>query len=280
MVTIAEALEKAIACFIPVSDSPQLDGQLLLADVLKVDRGYLLAWPDNVLKDPQYALFQVYVERRAHGEPMAYILGKKEFWGLSLTVTPDTLIPRPDTELLVQLTLEKLQAYKYKEATVLDLGTGSGAIALALAHERPLWQLCGVDNSAASLAVAEKNRSSLALNHVHFIQSHWFSGVEKQLYDAIVSNPPYISSQDPHLKALSHEPSSALVAENSGLAHLITLMEEAPYHLKSGGWLLLEHGYDQEHVVQGYLKAQGCYNAILTHKDLGGNPRVTVAQSN
>ncbi|MHA7840333.1 MAG: peptide chain release factor N(5)-glutamine methyltransferase [Gammaproteobacteria bacterium] len=278
MVTIAQALQQAASHFVSVSASSQLDAQLLLAKVLTVDRSYFIAWPNKRLSEEQYVAFQCYVKRRAQGEPVAYIMGEKEFWGLPLTVTSDTLIPRPDTELLVELTLNKLPSDKTNKAMVLDAGTGSGAIALALAYERPQWQLWGLDNSTGALSIAEKNRQRLSLDNVRFIQSDWFSALEQQPhYDAIVSNPPYIAASDPHLKALAHEPLSALVAENKGLLSLFELIESAHHYLKSGGWLLLEHGYDQKQAIQTHLEKQTHYSAIATHNDLGANPRVTVA---
>lgn len=286
----------------------RIEAQCLLQHVLKVSRAYLLAHPERCLNADEQARYQALLQRRLQGEPIAYILGEREFFGLNLQVTPATLIPRPDTELLVELALEKLpsppappparstpegapqlrcdptavpqvgeggrQAGRGK--SVLDLGTGSGAIALAIAHARPAVSVTAVDASPAALQVAQDNARALALNNVAFVQGHWFDALGGRQFDVIVSNPPYIAAADPHLAQgdVRFEPQSALVAGADGLDDLRSIVAQAPAHLRSGGWLLLEHGHDQADAVRGLLQEAG-FAEVFSARDLAGIERVS-----
>lgn len=258
--------------------TPRLDAELLLTFVLNKPRSYLFAWPDRVLTALQTQQFAHLMQRRVAGESVAHICGEKEFWSLALQVTPDTLIPRPDTELLVELVLTKLPATPVQ--TLADLGTGSGAIVLAIASERPHWQLSATDNSAAALAVAKRNASRLSLNNVNFYTGNWCAALPaSSQFNAIISNPPYLAEDDPHLLSgnLAFEPRSALVAGKEGLDDLQQIIRQAHTHLYHQGWLLLEHGYTQALAVQHCMQQAG-YSAIATYNDLAGQPRVTVGQ--
>ena len=221
-------------------------------------------------------MFADFLSRRLAGEPVAYILGQQGFWKLDLEVAPHTLIPRPDTELLVETALELLPA---TPARMLDLGTGTGAIALALASERPAWQVMAVDRIDEAVALAERNRQRLQLNNVHVRTSHWYDALDGERFDLIISNPPYIRAEDPHLVAgdVRFEPSSALVAGQEGLDDLRVIIAQAPGHLLPGGWLLLEHGYDQAADVRELLSQQG-FGDVCSRIDLGGHERISLGR--
>jgi release factor glutamine methyltransferase len=252
---------------------PRLDAQLLLAHLLSRPRAWLLAHDDAEL-DPQAGAALVdLLRRRAAGEPLAYLVGQREFHGLWLQVTPDVLVPRPETELLVDWALERLAAAD--RAAVAELGTGSGAIAIAVKYRCPRAGLTASDLSAAALAVARNN----ALRHgldIEFVQGSWWSALGDRRYDLALSNPPYIAGDDPHLAALGHEPRAALTPEGDGLAALRQIIAEAPPHLQPGAWLLLEHGHDQGPAVQALLVAAG-FARPETRPDLAGLPRCTGA---
>lgn len=253
----------------------RLDAQLLLGHVLQRPRSWLLAHDDAVLTEPQRTAVQHLMQRRASGEPVAYLTGEKEFHGLTLQVTPAVLIPRPDTETLVDWALARLQAGP-PEPRVLDLGTGSGAIALALKHRHPAAMVTAVDASDDALQVASSNARRLGLD-VRFLLGDWWSSVGNGTFDLVVSNPPYIATGDEHLPALSHEPLLALTSGADGLDALRTIVSGAPAHLSRGAWLLLEHGYDQADAVHRLLEAQG-FDDVQTRQDLAGIGRCTGAR--
>ncbi|MEE9452096.1 MAG: peptide chain release factor N(5)-glutamine methyltransferase [Gammaproteobacteria bacterium] len=260
------------------SNSPELDGQLLLAHCLHVDRGFLFTWPDKKIADTTYKNYQDLFARRLQGEPIAYLLGHASFWSLDLKVTADTLIPRPETEILVELILARLP--ENEALKILDLGTGSGAIALALAKERPQWSILATDISTAALKVAEYNRQNLNLSNVSFVESHWLDQVPKQAFDAIVSNPPYIDPEDLclHQDGLHFEPQMALGSENHGLADLSHIIATASQFLSLGGTLAVEHGYEQQSQVCQLMRQAG-FAKVEAHKDLAKNPRVVIAKT-
>jgi release factor glutamine methyltransferase len=263
--TLKEALAAAAALGLA-----RLDAQLLLLHALgraSEDRGWLLAHDDDVLAPAQQEAFLGLARRRAAGEPAAYLLGHKEFFGLPLQVDARVLVPRPDTEVLVEWALELLDGRAAPR--VVDLGTGSGAIALALQSARPDAQVEAVDRSAAALEVASANARRLGLP-VRFREAHWLQGAGR--YDLVVSNPPYIAAADPHLAALRHEPGEALVSGEDGLDDLQAIAAAAPAHLLPGGWLLLEHGWDQGPSVRDLLAANGLAR-VATRRDLGGQER-------
>ena len=270
MATLGDLLART-AELAGVSESPRLDLELLLCAATGCARTLLYARPETALTAAQERDFENLFARRLSGEPMAFILGKREFWSLTLTVTPATLIPRPETELLVELALDLVTESR---AQVLDLGTGSGAIALALARERPQWQVTGVDRSAAALAVAEANRAALALENVHFRAGDWLAG-ERERYHLIVANPPYVDPADPHLDRgdVRFEPRAALVAADHGLADLRAIAAAAPDHLLPGGWLLLEHGADQGEAVRALCAEK--LEQVQSWRDLAGHERVS-----
>lgn len=276
--TIAECLQQAAQ--LHESDSARLDVELLLAHVLQESRTYLYTWPEKVLSESAARHFYQLFERRLRGEPVAHILGRREFWSLPLWVNKSTLIPRPDTELLVETALDLFAADTHQQPrSMLDLGTGTGAIALALASEKKHWQCLGVDKSADAVALAEKNRLHLRLINARFMQSDWFAALEPAHFDVIVSNPPYIDPQDPHLHQgdLRFEPKSALVAGNHGLADLQQIIAQAPTWLRTGGWLLLEHGYNQAQAVRDLLAAAN-FTSVNSRRDLGGHERISHGQ--
>jgi release factor glutamine methyltransferase len=265
--TVAQALAEARAVAVD-----RLDAQLLLAQTLQQPRAWLHAHGDALLEDIQAVGFRAGLARRAAGEPLAYVLGERGFHGLTLRVTPAVLVPRPETELLVDWALQWL-ADAGEAPTVVDLGTGSGAIALALAAACPRARICGVDTSLAALAVARANGADLGLA-VQWQQSDWWSTLAGQRFDAVVSNPPYIAGADAHLDALGHEPRLALTPGGDGLGALRAVIAGARTHLTPQGWVLLEHGFDQADAVQDLLRDQG-FRAIETRRDLGGMPRCT-----
>jgi release factor glutamine methyltransferase len=260
-----------------VSETPRLDAELLLARVLNQPRSYLYAWPDRATDAGQERHFMALLERRLAGEPVAYLTGWRAFWSLDLVVTPATLIPRPETELLVELALERLPADQPRR--VADLGTGSGAIALAIASERPTCQVVATDLSVAALRVAGQNAQRLGIGNVQFRQGDWCAALTNERFDTIVCNPPYIAATDPHLQQgdLRFEPHPALAAGVDGLAAIRRIVAQAGPHLVDGGWLLLEHGYDQRDSVLALLRTAG-FSEVADYRDLAGQPRVAVGR--
>jgi release factor glutamine methyltransferase len=247
----------------------RLDAQLLLSHTLQQPRAWLIAHDDAALTPSQQQAFADACRRRADGEPMAYLLGEREFHGLMLQVGPAVLVPRPDTETLVDWALELLVGTDAPH--VADLGTGSGAIALALKHRHPAARVCAVDVSASALEVAQANARRLELE-LEFVQGGWWQPLQGRRFHLVVSNPPYIAGNDPHLHALRHEPALALSPGGDGLAALAQIVRGAPAHLHAGGWLLLEHGHDQQPAVQQLL-VEGGFGAVSTRADLAGRPR-------
>jgi release factor glutamine methyltransferase len=271
--TVAQALTDARA-----RGLDKLDAELLLLCARGIDahgldaaRSWLVAHDTDALPPEVLTRYGSLVLRRCGGEPLAYLTGGKEFFGLALEVDPRVLVPRPDTETLVDWTLELLDAAG-PARRLLDLGTGSGAIALALAHARPTWTIEAVDASAAALAVAAANANRLQLP-VRLRHGDWFAPVAGH-FDAIVSNPPYVAAADPHLPALAHEPIAALVSGPDGLHDIRRIVAQAPGHLVAGGYLLLEHGYDQGAQVQALLQAAG-FDTLMPRHDLAGHWRCT-----
>ena len=277
---MSQTLEQAIAAganlLAPSSESAKLDAQVLLLHILQKPRSYLFTWPEHALSDEQQSQFNVFIQRRLKGEPVAHITGLREFWSLSLEVNATTLIPRPDTETLVEQALEiALPA----TAKVLDLGTGTGAIALALGSEMPNWQITAVDRVSDAVALATRNQQRLAINNVHVKQSNWFSELHGEKFNLIVTNPPYIESSDIHLNQgdVRFEPLSALVADDCGMSDIKQIITQSRDYLLSSGYLLIEHGFEQGEAVRHFFKKMAFVN-IKTVKDFGNNDRVTFAQ--
>lgn len=264
------------------SETPEVDVRLLLCDVLGVDSTYLRTWPDKALTVDQVQRFNQLIEQRKQGVPVAHLLGSRGFWSLDLEVSPDTLIPRPDTECLVEYVLERFDSAPRR---MLDLGTGTGAIALAIAVERPLWQVTATDFSQRIVDLAKRNAQKHDIQNVRFAVGSWFdalqtqpSGESRLRFDLIVSNPPYIDQQDHHLDQgdVRFEPKSALVAEDHGFADLVHIAEHAREYLVYGGMLCFEHGFEQGERLRALLDGLG-YGQLQTHKDYGGNDRFTSA---
>lgn len=292
----------------------RLDKEILLAYVLNVPRTYLHAWPERTVTEAEKAQFNALVKRRLQGEPLAYIVGYKEFWSLNFKVTKDVLIPRPETEILVQTVLDffpfpdpnsnpnlDLNANLYSTESkvdniqILELGTGSGAIAIALGSMRANWEIVAVDKSYAALTIAKQNAENLQVNNVKFLQSDWFSFLEEKAspnkFHAIVANPPYLSPDDPHLiynngvyeedgdaaASISFEPREALVSEPDGLGAYRVIIPNAFKYLASKAWLFLEHGYDQGPAITDLMRIHG-YIDIETRRDLAGLERVTIGR--
>lgn len=253
------------------SDTPRLDVELLLSFTINKDRSYFVAFPERELTVAQEQQFNALLDAAVTGKPIAYITGSKEFWSLDLTVTEDTLIPRPDTETLIEKVLGYYSSEKTK--TLIDLGTGSGAIALALKKELPSWQVLACDYSEKALLVAQENAKRLGID-VGFSRSDWLAAFNDVRVDVIVSNPPYIEEGDAHLKKLGFEPVSALVAKDKGLADIKTITAQACRFLNKGGSLWLEHGFNQGAAVREILIDAG-FDQVDTFKDLAGNDRVT-----
>lgn len=260
------------------SGSARIEVQALLQSVLQVNRAYLLSRAEQILSARQQANYAALLERRLRGEPVAYLLGEREFYGLTFKVSPDTLIPRPETELLVELALQRIS--QHRKCRVLDLGTGSGVIALSIAQARPDAEVVAVDASDAALAVAEDNAQRLQINNARLLHSDWFDALSGQHFDLIVSNPPYIAAGDAHLAQgdLRFEPPAALASGGDGLRDIRHIIAAAGLHLNAGGWLLLEHGYDQAQQVRELLQ-QARFGAVFSAHDLAGIERVSGGRS-
>ncbi|BAN34315.1 protein-(glutamine-N5) methyltransferase, release factor-specific [Sulfuricella denitrificans skB26] len=252
----------------------RLDAQILLCHALQQPRSWLAAHDRDPFLPEQAAAFSALLQRRLQGEPIAYILGEREFYSLAFKVTPAVLIPRPETELLVELALERLPADD--SVRVLDLGTGSGAVAVTLALHRPLAKVIAVDQSSTALEVARENSQRLGAGNLSLIQSDWYSALNGEKFNLIVSNPPYIAAADPHLTQgdVRFEPASALASGEDGLDDIRTIIQGATAHLKSNGWLLFEHGYDQAAACRKLL-AQAGFKQVTSCADLAGIERVS-----
>jgi len=258
-------------------DEARLEAELLLAHVLGRSRAWLFAWPEFEPESGQTARFEALVDARARGEPVAYLTGRREFWSLDLDVGPAVLIPRPETELLVELVLERVPAHAH--ATIADLGTGSGAIALAIARERPNARVLATDASAAALDVARGNARRLGLANVEFGQGDWYAALGDRRFDLIVSNPPYIAAADRHLGEgdLRFEPAAALASGADGLDAIRAIVVGEPAHLEANGWLLLEHGWDQAADVRALLPAS-TYAEVASLRDRAGHERASIGR--
>ena len=259
------------------SDEARVDAETLLAHVLGRTRAWLFAWPEHEPDASQVAQFERFVDARERGEPVAYLIGRRGFWTFDLEVTPAVLIPRPETELLVELALERLPRGASKR--VADLGTGSGAIALALASERQHARVLATDASADALAVARANAARLGLRNVEFAQGDWCAALGDVVFDVIVSNPPYIAEGDAHLEQgdLRFEPASALSSGADGLDAIRAIVAQAPAHLAADGWLLLEHGWNQASSVRALLESSG-YREVGSFRDNARHERLTVGR--
>jgi release factor glutamine methyltransferase len=274
---IASTLQAISERLQTVSDSARLDAELLLCEALVRPRSYLYTWPEHELGEVEQQALEVLVQRRLRGEPIAHILGRREFWSLELAVSTDTLIPRPETELLVEAALERIPLEA--EWHVADLGTGSGAIALAIASERPRCRITAVERSAGALAVAQENASRLGIANIEFLQGDWFAPLAGRRFEMILSNPPYIPDSDPHLSQgdVRFEPLTALASGADGLDDIRRLVAGAPDFLSPPAWLLLEHGYDQGAAVTGLLRQAG-FVEVEDLADLQGHGRVAAGR--
>jgi release factor glutamine methyltransferase len=251
------------------------DVELLLAHALNHSRAYLYSHPEKTLSPQELELFQQLVKKREQGEPVIYLLGETEFYSLKFYITPAVLIPRPETELLIDYVLEK---FKQKKLCILELGTGSGVIAITLAKNRPEWAITATDISEEALTVAYKNALYHHSHNINFVRSNWFNELEPKKYDLIISNPPYISENDAHLKDLSFEPTLALISGKKGMDAIGAIIQGAKAYLKPAGWIIFEHGYDQaEQVHQCFRDHQ--FSQIKTEKDLNHHTRMTFAKN-
>ncbi|MEY4767993.1 MAG: hypothetical protein RL637_632 [Pseudomonadota bacterium] len=277
MQDIQSALIEGCAILNGYSDSAELDTEVLLCLILDKTRSYLRTWPKKQLHAQQRIQFKNLLKQRQQGIPIAYLTGSREFWSREFKVNPDVLIPRPDTELLIELALALIP--KEQNLKIIDLGTGSGAIAVTLAAERPQSQVLASDISTAALKIAKQNADRYYCRNLRFIQSNWFENITEIGFDLIISNPPYIAENDPHLQQgdLRFEPVLALVAEENGLQAITQIVESANKYLNQGGYLFIEHGFKQQAAVQSIFESFG-YATIQSHHDLAGHPRVTSAR--
>ncbi len=273
MNTVAETLSLAARSLAQHSESPRLDAEVLLGSVLGIGRAALIVRGAHPIAGEALQLYQGLLEPRAAGAPVAYLTGTREFWSLPLKVTPAVLVPRPETETLVELALQRLPTHQ--ASSILDLGTGSGAVALAIATDRPRARVTGSDVSPAALDVARDNSRALALPQVAWRLGSWFDAVRGERFDMVVANPPYVAAADPSLKTLAAEPELALKGGPTGLEALASIAAGAAAHLKAGGWLLLEHGSTQGAEVALLLERHGL-SGVQTHRDHAGTPRVTL----
>jgi len=271
---IMEALEQGTK-WLSESESPDIDSQYLLCHVLACNTTHLLTWPDKPLTKQQQVDYTALLEQRQHGRPVAHLIGQRGFWSLDLQVNADTLIPRPDTEIIVSEALDKIQP----KMVIADLGTGSGAIALALASERPDIDVLAMDYANGALSVAQQNAKHCQINNIAFWRGDWLSAIADNSFDMIVSNPPYIAETDPHLTHgdVRFEPMAALVSGQEGLDDIRVIIEQAKRCLKPGCWLFIEHGYEQAQAVATLFR-QMTFEQVSSVKDYGGNDRITMGQ--
>jgi len=279
MSNIQTNLTEASNLLVETSDSALLDAEVILCHVLEKPRSHLRAWPEKELSTDQQIQFSSLIKQRQQGTPVSYITGDREFWSRNFKVTSDVLIPRPDTELLIELSLDILATQT--KAHIIDLGTGSGIIAITLAAERPDITVIATDLSQQALDIAKQNSITHKTHAVQFIKSSWFESIPGSKFDLVISNPPYIDCNDVHLSQgdVRFEPNSALIADENGLKDIKNIADNARHYLKQNGTLLIEHGFDQQTAVQAIFKTFE-YSQIKTHTDLSGNPRVTSAQWN
>jgi release factor glutamine methyltransferase len=276
LITIADALNDTEQAFAELPEvNPRLEAEVLLAHVLDKSRSYLVAWPERALSREQRERFQELTARRRKGEPIAYLTGHREFWSLDLEVTPAVLIPRPETELLVERAL--LRIPETGDCRIADLGTGSGAVAAAIARERPRCRILATDLSAEGLEVAQSNFRRLRLDNISTATGRWCAALPRESrFHLMVSNPPYVAEADPYLLKgdLPWEPQQALRSGADGLDDIRRIIQEAPAHLTTGGWLLLEHGFEQGAAVRALL-GEGGFSEIKTYRDLAGHERIS-----
>jgi release factor glutamine methyltransferase len=270
--TICQLKSKIITMLKPTSSTPQLDAMLLIGKVLKKSKSYIFIHPEELVSSNQEKNIRALAKRRAKGEPMAYLLGEKEFWSLSLKVNKSVLIPRPESELLVEIALKELNPNA--KLKIADLGTGSGAIALALAKERPNWQIYAIEKSKAALKLARLNKKSLKIKNIRILGGDWWKSLPQQKYDAILSNPPYLAADEINLNT-KFEPRNALVSANHGIADLKKIISFAPQYLKANGLLILEHGATQKKALQICMK-NNSFAKIKSFHDLNRHWRVII----
>jgi len=272
--SIQALLEQASTQLAAISPTARLDAEILLSHCLDKNRSYLRAWPEKSLTTEQLSQFLTLIDQRQQGTPIAYLTGSREFWSRNFKVSQDVLIPRPDTELLIELSLSILP--DNKSCKIIDLGTGSGVLAITIAAERPLATVIATDISPKALQIAQSNAEQLNAGNIRLQQSNWFDSVADCDFDLVISNPPYITANDPHLQQgdVRFEPRSALISAENGLKDIRLLAEQARRHLKNSGYLMIEHGYNQQTEIQAIFKTLN-YRHVATHQDLSGNPRVT-----
>jgi release factor glutamine methyltransferase len=277
MNSIRTSLEHAYETLQILSETARLDSEILLCHVLDKNRAFLRAWPEKKLNPEQIVEFQELVKKRKNGLPIAYLVGIKEFWSREFIVNQHVLIPRPETELLIELALELIPDNPSK--SIVDLGTGSGAIGITLAAERPTAKIIATDTSLQALEVAKTNAKNHNIANIKFLVSHWLRQLANEKHHLIVSNPPYIASQDPHLQQgdIRFEPKKALIADQHGLSDIFEIVETARNFLCTGGYLIIEHGFNQKQQVQSIYK-KFKYTNIASHHDLAGQPRITLGQ--
>ncbi len=277
MNSIQASLEHAYETLQALSETARLDSEVLLCHVLKKNRAFLRAWPEKKLDPKQIIEFQELVKKRKNGLPIAYLVGIKEFWSREFFVNQHVLIPRPETELLIELALEQIPDNHAK--SIIDLGTGSGAIGITLAAERPASNIIATDISKQALDIAATNANNHGITNIKFLVSHWFRQLANEKHHLIISNPPYIDSQDPHLQRgdIRFEPKKALIADRQGLSDIFEIVKTAKNFLYPGGYLIIEHGYNQKQQVQSFYE-KNKYTNIASHHDLAGQPRITIGQ--
>jgi release factor glutamine methyltransferase len=272
--TIQSLINEGAAVLHGVCETSRLDAEILLSHCLQKNRSYLKTWPEKTVDAELSNRYQAFIAQRLQGAPIAYLTGSREFWSRSFKVSPDVLIPRPDSELLIELSLKQIP--KNQSCKIIDLGVGSGILAITLALERPDAEIFAGDISEKALNVAKFNASRHNAEHIRFLLSNWFDAVQAREFDFVISNPPYIAKHDQHLQQgdLRFEPDIALVSEENGLKDIRLIAEQSRGRLKKAGQLFIEHGYNQQLEVQTILKKLN-YCQVTTHTDLSGNPRVT-----